>query len=233
MKKIIMILLIVFFLVGCSETKELKTDAVKFKEEYEALNDKETSYGDNTYRTLAIEDDNPIIYKEASDILEMIDDGKTFAVYFGFASCPWCRSVISNLIDVSNDLKIETIYYVDVKEIRDTLKLNEDGNVVTEQKGTDDYYELLEKLETVLEDYTLTDENGNEINTEEKRIYAPNIVSVVNGVPTKMTTGISDKQTDAYMELTEEITNESYDKIKCTIECVVEEKEVCTVDKKC
>ena len=118
-------------------------------------------------------------------------------------------------------------------EIRDTLTLDNEGKVVIENKGTEAYYQLLEKLEIVLDDYILTDEDGNEVNTQEKRIYAPNIISVVDGVATKMTTGISDKQTDAYMELTSEINEESYDKIKCVIECAVEAKAVCNAKAKC
>ena len=235
MKKFIMMVAIATLLVGCAPLKDAptKTDSILFKEEYESLNNEKNSYNGTEYRVLDIAEDNAFVYKNASDILEMIDNNDTFAVYFGFSSCPWCRSVIPSLIDVSDTLGIDTIYYVDVKDIRDTLSIDEDGNIITTKEGTKDYYKLLEKLSLVLDDYTLTDKNGNEINTNEKRIYAPNIVSVVDGVPTKMTTGISDKQIDAYMELTDEIKSDSYDKIKCTIECVVKEKAMCTVDKKC
>lgn len=235
MKKILMIILLVILLVGCDATKNVfkkESDAILFKEEYESLNDKK-DYNDNKYRVLELDEDNPFIYKDISDILEMIDNKETFAVYFGFASCPWCRSIVTNLIDVSNNLGIETIYYVDIEEVRDLLSLDEDGNIVTKERGCKDYYKLLEKLETVLDDYILIDENGNEVNTLEKRIYAPNIVSIVDGDAKRMTTGISDKQVDAYMELTDEVKTESYDKIKCTIECIVEEKAVCAIDKKC
>lgn len=235
MKKIIIFVTLVTLLTGCSllKTKEEKTDAILFKEEYESLNGEKTSYSDDYYRTLEIDEDNPFVYKDAKDIIEMIDNKETFAVYFGFSSCPWCRSVIPNLVDVVKNLDIQTIYYVDVLEIRDTLKLDDNGEVVTSKEGSKDYYKLLDKLDNVLDKYTLTDESGNDVDTNEKRIYAPNIVSVVQGIPTKMTTGISDLQTDAHMELTDEIRLESFDKIKCTLECVVQEKAVCTVDKKC
>ena len=221
-------------LSGCSLSKEQeKTDAIRFKEEYENLNNEKTNYGDYYYRELDIDKENPFIYKSAKDIIEMIDNKETFVVYFGFSSCPWCRSVIPNLIDVANLLEIQTIYYVDVSEIRDTLKLDVNKEIITSKEGTKDYYKLLEKLDNLLDDYTLADEEGNEINTNKKRIYAPNIVSIVDGVPTKMTTGISDLQTDAYMDLTEEMKLESFDKIKCTIECTKEKTNVCMSDKKC
>ena len=163
----------------------------------------------------------------------MMEDEESFVVYFGFSSCPWCRSIIETLLEVSNELDIKNIYYVDVKDIRDVLKLDDNNEVITSKEGTDDYYKLLDKLSNVLDDYTLTDKEGNEISTNTKRIYAPNIVAIVDGIATKMTTGISDKQTDAYMELSDEIKNDSYDMIKCTLECLKEEVKVCTMDKKC
>ena len=233
MKKLFIIIVIIFSLVGCSNKEEVKDDSIKFKEEYESLNDKKTSYGDYYYRSLDIDSDNPIIYKSASDVLEMIDKKDSFAIYFGFSDCPWCRSVIETLLEVSNELDINNIYYVNIKDIRDTLKIDDNGEVITSKEGTGDYYKLLDKLSNVLDDYTLTDKDGNEISTNTKRIYAPNIVAIVDGVATKMTTGISNKQTDAYMELSDEIKNDSYDMIKCTLECLKEEKAICTMNKKC
>ena len=233
MKKVLIVIIMLIMLVGCSTTKVNKTDAILFKEEYESLNNEKTEYGDFYYRELNIDEENPFIYKEASDIIEMIENKETFAVYFGFSSCPWCRSVISSLVEVSNNLSISTIYYVDVKEIRDILKIDVAGKIVIEKEGTNDYNKLLEKISNVLDDYILTDKEGNDVNTGKKRIYAPNIVAVVDGVATNMTTGISDAQTDAYMDITDKIKTESIDKIKCTIECVVKEKAVCMTDKKC
>ena len=232
MKKLLMIILIGVLLVGCSSKEKEVSDSIKFKEEYESING-EVSYGENTYRELSIDKDNPIIYKSAKDIVEMIDNKETFVVYFGFSTCPWCRSVISNLINVSKDLEIDTIYYVDVKEIRDVLKLDADKDAYIDKEGTNDYYDLLDRLNDVLDDYTLKDEEGNEISTNRKRIYAPNIVAVVDGNATKMTTGISDKQEDAYMQLTDEINKDSYDMIKCVLECTKKEKDVCPLDKSC
>lgn len=233
MKKMIILIIILGTMLGCSSKEEVVTDSIKFKNEYEELNNEKTSYGDYYYRSLDIDSDNPIIYKSASEVLEMIDNKESFAIYFGFSSCPWCRSIVETLLEVSNELDINNIYYVDVKDIRDVLKLDDNNEIITSKEGTDDYYKLLDKLGNVLDDYTLTDKEGNEISTNTKRIYAPNIVAIVDGVATKMTTGISDKLTDAYMELSGEIKNDSYDMIKCTLECLKEEKTVCTMDKKC
>lgn len=234
MKKVFISIMLLLSLTGCSnkELIEEPSDAIKFKEEYESLNEKTNNSG-NKYRLLEIGEDNPFIYKSASDIVEMIDNKETFVVYFGFASCPWCRSIVPSLIEVATDLGISPIYYVNVKEIRDTLELDEEGNIVAKKEGTDAYYQLLEKLDSVLESYLLTDQDDNEIDTGEKRIYAPNIIAIVDGQAIEMTDGISNSQTNAYMELTTEMKQESYNKIKCSIECVADNQKVCSAKTKC
>ncbi len=232
MKKKILLLCIIFvslfMLSACG-----KTDAVKFKEEYEALNGT-TSKSGSKIRELTIDENNPIIYKSADELVKMIEDKKSFVVYFGFAACPWCRSVLPTLFKVSNDLGLDKIYYVDVLEIRDTLELDSDNHPITKERGTDAYYKLLDLLNDVLDDYSMKDADGNPVDTSEKRIYAPNVVGIVNGKADKMTTGISSLQTDGYMELTEEMINETYEKFKCIVNCVLDSKAAaCPLDKGC
>lgn len=238
-KKIIIYLLAIILLItGCgkaSEKEETKKvdnteDALKFKEEYEALNGQENN--GKTIRTVSISKDNPFVYKEAGDIVDMMKKKETFIVYFGFSKCPWCRSMIETLVKVSKDYQIDTIYYVDVLEIRDILKLDENNEIVTDREGTKDYLALIKLLDNVLSDYNLKDEDGNEIATGEKRIYAPNVVSVVKGKPTKLETGISDQQESAYQELTDEMLEEEYDALSNIME-EVSEKSVCDSNSKC
>lgn len=234
LKNILKLVIIICLFTGCSvKEDETLNDSQKFKEEYESLNGEKNENNGKMYRNLEIDEDNNFIYKSAKDIVEMMEDEESFVVYFGFSSCPWCRSVIKPLIDVSSDLGIYPIYYVDVKDIRDTMIINEDNDLEIEKKGTDEYYDLLEKMDNVLEDYTITDKDGKEIKTGEKRIYAPNIVAVIDGDAVQLTDGVSSKQTDGYMEITSDMEEESYDKIKCTIECVADSKEVCSPKKQC
>ena len=47
---------------------ENKSDAKKFKEEYESFNGKENNYF--KYRNLSINEKNPFIYADASDIVK-------------------------------------------------------------------------------------------------------------------------------------------------------------------
>lgn len=203
--KLIVILLIgILLFTGCSNK-----DALKFKEDYESINGKEI--GENKYRDISIDKDNPFVEVDAEKILDMIEKDETFYVYFGDKKCPWCRSVIEKAIEVSKDYDVNKIYYVSIWDddfneiLRDKYKINDKGKVEKVSDGTDTYNKLLKEFDSLLSDYTLTDNNKKEVKVGEKRIYAPNFIYVSNGKAIKMTDGISDKQKDSYQELSDEI----------------------------
>ena len=208
-----------------------QTDGIKFKEEYEKLNGKKNDQG-KKYRDITIDSKNKIIYKTTEEVLDLIDKKKSFALYFGFDTCPWCRSVVPTLASISKELNQE-VYYIDVKDIRDTFELDDDNKPKLVKKSSKDYSKLLEKLEPVLEDYILTDSDNNEIKVGEKRIYAPSIVSVIDGKAKELTTGVSDKQTYGYMKLTKEMKKETYNKIKKVLKQVSDKNNTCDLDKGC
>ena len=208
-----------------------QNDGIKFKEEYEKLNSKKNDQG-KKYREITIDSKNKMVYKTTEEVLNLIDKKKSFVLYFGFDTCPWCRSVVPTLASISKKLNQE-VYYIDAKDIRDTFELDDDNKPKLVKKGSKDYSKLLEKLEPVLEDYTLTDSDNNEIKVGEKRIYAPSIVSVIYGKAKELTTGISDKQTDGYMKLTKEMEKETYNKIKKVLKQVSDKNNTCYLDKGC
>lgn len=224
------VLALLVWLFNFNDTSILNNDSYKFKKEYESLNGKKREKDGKTIRKVHIDIDNPIKYSTAKDISDMMDDKKTFIVYFGFNDCPWCRSIIENLISVAKEKDIDTVYYVDVKDIRDEKDLV-DGEIVTKKEGSKAYMELIKKLDNVLEDYIITADD-KDFKTGEKRIYAPNIVAVVNGKAEELTDGISSKQNDAYMKLTEKMNNESKKKIECVFKCL-EKANVCTAKTTC
>lgn len=212
------------------------TDAYKFKNEYESVNDQETSSG-KKIRNLTIADNNPFVYKTPEELVKMIEDKKTFVVYFGFSTCPWCRSVINSLVDASLEKEVKKIYYVDVKEIRDKFELNDNNEAVRTKEGTEAYYKLLELLNPVLQDYSpLTYETKKgktkEVKIDEKRIYAPNIVIVKNGEAISLETGIVEELTDPYMELTDEIKCEIKEAFACMFDKLASEENTCSVENK-
>jgi len=228
MKKIVSILLIVVLMIsvtGCVISNDIK-DSEKFKEEYESQNGKKSKSGKEN-RKVSISKDNPFVYTTAEEISKKMDNKETFIVYFGFSTCPWCRSIIEELIKCAKDSKVDKIYYVDVLDIRDTKELDEDGTIKTTKEGTKGYNELIDKMSNVLSDYTTTKE-GEEISLEEKRIYAPNVIAVVNGKATKLEEGISEELKDPYMELTEEMKKYTYNSFKCIFKCLEEAETVCT-----
>ena len=212
-------------------SNNIQTDGIKFKEEYEKLNGKKNDQG-KKYREITIDSKNKIVYKTTEEVLDLIDKKKSFVLYFGFDTCPWCRSVVPTLASISKELN-QKVYYIDVKDIRDSYELDDDNKPKLVKKGSKDYSKLLEKLEPVLEDYTLTDSDNNEIKVGEKRIYAPNIISVINGEAKELTTGISDKQTEGYMKLTKEMEKETYNKIKKVLKQVKDKNSTCDLDKGC
>ena len=222
---IVVAIILILGLYFVTRTKKT-SDAIKFKKEYETLNNTKTESG-KTIRSITISSSNPIIYKTEDEIVEMINNKETFIVYFGFPSCPWCRSVLPNLLEAAKDLKLEKLYYVNVLDIRDKIEYK-NGKLETTKRGSEGYYELLKLLDNVLSDYSITDDKGNEISAGEKRIYAPNVVGIVSGKAEKLTEGISKKQTDAYMKLTRVMNKESYNDFKCVIKCVQEEPKVCS-----
>ncbi len=241
-KKFLMLLIIfvcLFTMTACNQKdnntnkSKVEEDSIKFKEDYEKLNGKTRDKDGKTIRTIEISKDNPFKYKTEDELIQAINNKETFIVYFGFNDCPWCRSVVPTLIEVAKDLKIDNIYYVDVKEIRDVLELDDDNKAITKTKGSDGYYKLLKLLDNVLADYELTTKDGEKIKTGEKRIFAPNIVAVVDGKPKKLTSGISSKQNDAYMELSDDMKEDMYNNIKAILELIVDTNNSCSYNSAC
>ena len=74
------------------------------------------------------------------------------------------------------------------------------------------YTFLLEKLNKFLEDYSVTDNKGKAVKTGEKRIYAPTVVFIKEGVVKKVVEGTIDSQKDPYILLNEEERKELKDK---------------------
>lgn len=225
--KLFMVLVIIVMTFGC--TKKEEQDGYKFKIEYEKLNG-EVSESGKEIRSIKIDEDNPFVYATASDIVKKINDKDTFIVYFGFSSCPWCRSIIPTLVDVLEDNKVDKIYYVDVLDIRDKYELDSKNVAKKTKDGSKDYDELIKLLDSVLDEYTLKNSKGKEIKVKEKRIYAPNIVTVVKGTPKEKVTGIPKDLEDPYMTLSEEMIEDSYNQLECAVKCLNEKN---TCDKSC
>ena len=118
-------------------------------------------------------------------------------LYLGFPTCPWCRNIVSVLNEAGKDYGIAKINYYNIKEIRSNYSFD-DTNKLVKTDGSTLYTYLLEKLDSFLEDYTIQDNDGKEIQTGEKRIYAPTVVFIKNGEIKQVIEGTVDSQKDPY-----------------------------------
>ena len=205
----IILLILAFSISNNEKTKNSK----KFKESYVSINGK-IDDSKNKIRTVRISENNPFVYITGEELVKKINSNETFYVYFGSKYCPWCRSVIEKAIEVANDKNIKTIYYVEIwgkqhEEIfRDKYELLENGALNKVYGGTKAYKKIIKSFENVLEDYTLSKEDGTSYNVGEKRIFAPTFIYVKDGKAVKSTDGTSKKQESAFDKLTKEILDD-------------------------
>ena len=172
MKKILILMTSICLLFGLTGCSKEKTDPLKFKEEYEVLNDEDSGYG--KYTIIEIPEDNAIVYSNVGEILSLLENG-TGVIYFGFPECPWCRSAIAPLLNTADMVGIDKIYYFNAKEIRDQKKLDEEGKVVVEKEGSEEYYDLLKALGDSVSVYEGLNDDSI------KRLYFPTVVFVKEG----------------------------------------------------
>lgn len=87
-----------YFLLNNAEdkSKNSKTDAQKFAEEY-----------------TTVQEDNVFVYATAEEIIKIMENG-TGVVYLGFPECPWCQAYVGYLNEVAQDVGIEKIYYYNI-----------------------------------------------------------------------------------------------------------------------
>lgn len=190
----ILILLTTFALVNNNSN-----DSIKFKLEYEKLNNKDNGYGNN-YLTLNIDINNKIKYSSFKEI-EKILTNDTGVIYFGFPECPWCRNMIEPLLSAANESEIKTIYYFNAKDIRDVKKLNENNEIITEKEGTEEYKKLIDLLYDNLGEY----EGLNDKTI--KRLYFPTVVFVKEGKIKNIHIGTLDEQKNPFKPLDEKQKN--------------------------
>ncbi|MBQ7140344.1 MAG: hypothetical protein IJO32_02440 [Bacilli bacterium] len=165
------------------------TDAVKFKNEYEELNDKSLK--------LEIPKNNPMKYIDYMELMEILEDG-TGIIYFGFPACPWCRNAVPVLLDAAKEKDINEIYYFNALEMRDIKELDENGNIITKKEGTEQYKNIVNKLYDYLDVYEGLNDDSI------KRLYFPNIFFIQNGKVVKNNMATVESQTDPKIPLNDE-----------------------------
>lgn len=206
---IVPILLTITAILGYFKTINIteKTDAIKFKKEYESLNGEK-------YSKLNISTNNPIKYANYDKLLEIIDN-ETGIIYLGFPECPWCRSALPVLLEVAKDTNVEVIYYMNIKNARDSYVIQDEKLVYAtdesgkEIKGEKGYFKLLKVLDKHLTDYTILF-NEKEFKVGEKRLYAPSVIFVRDGEVLGIHVATVESHTNPNKKLTKKQHEELY-----------------------
>lgn len=194
---IVALILLILSLISIGKDKKIVedklSDSVKFKNEYEKVNGK-TNESDKTYPEVNISEKNEIKYSDYNEVINVITSG-TGVIYLGYETCPWCRNSVPLLLQAAENTNLDKIYYINIKNDRD-VKILENGDVKTEKEGTEGYNNLLKALGETASIY-------NGLNDDSiKRIYAPTVIFVKNGVVQSLHVSTVDSQTDPYIPMT-------------------------------
>ena len=127
MKKVVKLslLFLIVLLTGCFNTKKVEkveyTDALKFKEEYESLNDK--------YLEVEIKEKNPIKYSSMAEIEDIINN-KSGIIFLGNSKDNKSRVILPSLIEATNQTGIKPLYYLSIED-KEEIKglLNKDLDI--------------------------------------------------------------------------------------------------------
>ncbi len=190
--KTFLIVLILLGMTGCVK-KEEPVNGCDISEECSEPADM------SGYEYYAESEDYVYVKSSVKDMAEMMDEGKSFVIYFGFARCPWCRDAMPVLNEAAKETGTDTVYYVDTRA-KEEWKSNLD---------IDDYDLFVEKAG----DYLTLDDNSI------KHLYTPMVLFIKDG---KIVETVSAPDYDAHEEaisdeLREELKNtylEAFAKVK-------------------
>ena len=110
---ILVVILGVFFVKSSS-----KSDAIKFKEEYEKYN--------NGNLKLTISKNNPFVYRTEDKIVKILNNN-TGMIYLGNAKNDDYRNVLKTIMPLADSNEVKKIFYLDIDKINDK-KLKEYKN---------------------------------------------------------------------------------------------------------
>lgn len=121
---LILLAVVLFFILKDkpNTTKPATEDYLKFKDEYESVNNKENAI------KISITENAPIKYLSYEELTKKIENKDNFVIYFGFPTCPWCRNIINVLLDTAKENN-SNIYYINTRELKNS---KEEYNAVYE-----------------------------------------------------------------------------------------------------
>ena len=158
-------------------TKNVTNDEIKFKAEYEYLNEKVEN--DLKHNKITVNKNNGIKYISDTDLITKMNEDSG-VVFIGNNNDELSRIVINSLMSAKDEAGLKKIYYLDITTIQSELTLGKKNKIKIVKKGTDSYYELLNILDDYLKPYVLYD-GDKEIDTLEKRINIPILIAFNKG----------------------------------------------------
>ena len=201
--------LCIFLVINHKE--EVLTDAEKFKQDFEQYNGLTYEDTNESVIDVSIPSDNPFIYKTGKEIVEILNNEDAY-VLFGYSSCPLTRAAIETLIAAEEEENIATIYYVDIRDIRDEFVPGE--SIIPEQtkEGSEAYYEIVNFFGSRLDEYYVSSEDGFYLyDTGVRRVLSPTLVAVSGGKVIDMHQELVDSYTYNNKELNDEQKEELKD----------------------
>lgn len=156
MRKLLVILLAVTMLAGCSGKKDsqksasVKTEKVTITDNTDILSTRADMSG---YKWIS-KDQADFEETTISEVTKIFTENGSGILFFGYTGCKWCQRAVPELNKVARKMNVK-VYYVDASI----------------QPDEDQYNKLVSYLSDILS----TDENG------EKQFFVPLVVGVKNG----------------------------------------------------
>lgn len=71
-------------------------------------------------------EDKKHIYElvEIDKVLSIFHEKETAVILMGFPACPWCQAVVPFVNEIAKEENVDTVYYLDILEMRDESSLN-------------------------------------------------------------------------------------------------------------
>lgn len=152
----------------------------KFIQEYESFNGKEKEDG-SLYFEVSLSTENMSVKHLSYDQLFSLLEGGTGVIYFGTPENESSRHFVSSFLPAMQESGVDLFYYWDHFSDRDEIELDEDEKEKVTKEASEEYEQLLEKLDDVLGDYTFLNEDGETVSFSRKRLYAPTLLIVKEG----------------------------------------------------
>jgi len=133
------------------------TDAIKFKQEMEALNTEVNLEGNNTHISLHIPRNNRVKFLSFDELMTNLDKG-TEIIFFANPADYWSRKLIPPMLEFASENKVNIYYY----------------NV--ENENSENYQKILARLHNYL-----SIDTTNEDDVVLERIILPHMFFIKNG----------------------------------------------------